>query len=272
MHPIERLRYVARAGVAEQAELVPEAGSALGGLGDDPGALVMSCRRLLEKHPTVGSLWVLCARVLGGSDVRAEAWRVTEELDEDKTPSHVSRLLPDDATVVVVGWPEVAGNGLRRRGDLTVRVVDGSGDGGYFVRRLEDADVPAVRVPDAGVGAAVTGGAGGEAGARADVVVLEANALGPDAFVAAAGSLAAATVARHAGVPVWLVAGADRALPQKLWDALVARAAGAGDPWTRPEEVVPLSLVDKVVGPAGGADTDVAAGRADCAAAPELLA
>lgn len=253
---------MARAGVAEQGELVPEAGSALGGLGNDPAALVMSCRRLLERHPTVGALWVLCARLLGGSDVGAEAWRVTEELDEDKTPSHVARLLPDDATVVVVGWPEVAGGGLRRRGDLHVRVVDGQGDGGYFVRRLEDADVEAHRVPDAGLAAAITAGA--------DLVVLEANALGPDAFVAAAGSLAAATVARQAGIPVWLVAGADRALPGRLWDALLA-LVGDGVPWQRPEEVVPLSLVDKVIGPAGGADTDVAAGRADCQAAPELL-
>lgn len=253
---------MARAGVAEQGELVPEAGSALGGLGNDPAALVMSCRRLLERHPTVGGLWVLCARILGGSDVAAEAWRVTEELDEDKTPSHVARLLPDDGTVVVIGWPEVAGGGLRRRGDLHVRVVDGQGDGGYFVRRLEDADVEAHRVPDAGAGAAITAGA--------DLVVLEANAMGPDAFVAAAGSLAAATVARQAGIPVWLVAGANRALPGRLWDALLAHA-GDGVPWERPEEVVPLSLVDKVIGPAGGADTEVAAGRADCQAAPELL-
>jgi hypothetical protein len=262
VHPIERLRYVARAGVAEQAELVPEAGSALGGLGDDPGALVMSCRRLLERHPTVGSLWVLCARMLGGSDPRGEAWRVTEELDEDRTPGHVARLLPDDATVVVVGWPEVAAAGLRRRGDVTVRVVEGQGDGPYLVRKLADADVAALRVPDAGVATAVTDGA--------DLVLLEANALGPEAFVAATGSLAAAVVARHAGVPVWLVAGADRALPARLWDGLLARW-GDGEAWDRPEEIVPLSLVDRVIGPAGGAETDVAAGRADCAAAPELL-
>ena len=248
--------------MAEQAELVPEAGSALGGLGDDPGALVMSCRRLLERHPTVGALWVLCARMLGGSDVRGDAWRVTEELDEDKTPGHVARLLPDDATVVVIGWPEVAAAGLRRRGDVTVRVVDGQGDGGYLVRKLADADVAAVRVPDAGVAAAVTAGA--------DLVLLEANALGPDAFVAATGSLGAATVARGAGVPVWLVAGADRALPARLWEGLLARW-GDDAPWDRPEEVVPLSLVDRVIGPAGGADTDVVAGRADCPAAPELL-
>lgn len=261
---------MARAGVAEQGELVPEAGSALGGLGGDPAALVMSCRRLLERHATVGGLWVLCARILGGSDVAAEAWRVTEELDEDKTPSHLARLLPDDATVVVIGWPEVAGGGLRRRGDLHVRVVDGQGDGGYFVRRLEDADVEAHRVPDAGLATAITGG-GGEAAARADLVVLEANALGPDAFVAAAGSFAAATLARQAGIPVWLVAGANRALPGRLWDALLAASGGDGKPWERPEEVVPLLLVDKVIGPAGGADTDVAAGRADCQAAPELL-
>ena len=68
MHPIERLRYVARAGAVDQGELVREAASALSGLSDDPGGLIMSCRRLLVRHPTAGALWHLCARLLTAGD------------------------------------------------------------------------------------------------------------------------------------------------------------------------------------------------------------
>jgi hypothetical protein len=98
MHPIERLRYVARAGGVDQGELVREAAAALSGLGDDPGGLIMSCRRLLVRHPTAGALWFLCARLLTAGDVRAEAWAATEELEHDGTPGHLARLLPDEAT------------------------------------------------------------------------------------------------------------------------------------------------------------------------------
>ena len=39
----------------------------------------------------------------------------------------------------------------------------------------------------------------------------------------AAGSHAAAAVAHHAGVPVWVVAGVGRVLPQRMWEALTQR-------------------------------------------------
>ena len=80
MHPIERLRYVARVGGVDQGELVREAAAALSGLSADPGGLIMSCRRLLARHPTAGALWFLCARLLTAGDIRAEAWKATEEL------------------------------------------------------------------------------------------------------------------------------------------------------------------------------------------------
>ena len=261
MHPIERLRYVARVGGVDQGELVREAATALGGLSDDTGGLIMSCRRLLARHPTAGALWFLCARLLTAADARAEAWQVTEELEHDATPGHLVRLLPEDATLTVVGYPELAALGLPKRGDVEVLAVDASGDGTALARRLRNADVEAVDVPDAGVAAAVR---------TSDVVLLEASSLGPDGFVAPTGSHAAAAVARHAGVPVWLVVGVGRALPARFWD--VARASVTGDePWESPEEVVPLDLVDRAVGPDGGRAGTELTGRADCAAVPELL-
>jgi hypothetical protein len=261
MHPIERLRYVARAGAVDQGELVREAAAALSGLSDDPGGLIMSCRRLLVRHPTAGALWHLCARLLTAGDLRAEAWNVTEDLEHDATPGHLARLLPDEATITVVGYPELAALALPRRGDVEVLAVDARGDGTALARRLRGADVEAVDVPDAGVAAAV---------AASDVVVLEASCHGPTGFVAPTGSRAAAAVARQAGIPVWLVVGAGRALPSRFWDAAIADLGG-DEPWEAAEEQVPLDLVDRAVGPDGGrAATDLAS-RADCAPVAELL-
>jgi hypothetical protein len=261
MHPIERLRYVARVGGVDQGELVREAAAALGGLSNDVGGLIMSCRRLLTRHPTAGALWFLCARLLTASDARAEAWEVTEALEADATPNHLVRLLPEEATITVVGYPELTALGLPKRGDIEVLAVDASGDGQALARRLRNGDVDAVEVPDAGVAAAV---------ATSDVVVLEASCLGPAGFVAPTGSRAAAAVAHHAGVPVWLVAGVGRALPSRFWDAATARLGG-DEPWDAAEEIVPLDLVDRAVGPDGGRDGADLAARADCAAVPELL-
>lgn len=261
MHPIERLRYVARAGAVDQGELVREAAAALSGLSSDPGGLIMSCRRLLVRHPTAGALWYLCARLLTASDVRAEAWNATEALEHDPTPGHLARLLPDDARLTVVGYPELAALALPKRGDVEVLAVDAAGDGTQLARRLRHADVESVDVPDAGVAAAVT---------VSDLVVLEASSLGPTGFVAPTGSRAAAAVARHADVPVWLVCGTGRALPERFWDAATAGLAG-DEPWEASEEVVPLDLVDRAVGPDGGRPAADLASRADCAPVAELL-
>jgi hypothetical protein len=261
MHPIERLRYVARVGGVDQGELVREAASALSGLGDDAGGLIMSCRRLLDRHPTAGALWYLCARMLMSGDPRAEAWFASEQLEHDATPGHLARLLPDEATVTVVGYPELTALGLPKRGDIEVLAVDASGDGAALSRRLRGADVEAIDVPDAGVAAAV---------AASDIVVLEASCLGATGFVSPTGSRAAAAVARQAGVPVWLVVGVGRALPARFWEAAVAKLGG-DEPWEEAEELVPLDLVDRAVGPDGGRPGNELAGRADCAPVPELL-
>jgi hypothetical protein len=269
MHPIERLRYVARAEGAGPSLLGRESAGALASFADDPAALVTACRRLVERHTSAGTVWWLAARVLAANDPAGEAWRAAEELEDDPTAQVLAAALPDDATVLTVGWPEQAGDALRRRADVETLVVDAGGEGGAFARRLRNAGVDAVDVPDAGVGAAV---------AESALVVVEASALGPDGFLAPTGSHAAAAVARHAGVPVWVVVGVGRVLPGRLWEALVQRldgdGAGAGDdaePWDRLDEVVPLDLADIAYGPLGPSPAADAPKRADCPVAPELL-
>lgn len=243
VHPIERLRFVARATGAPDDEVVHEAASSLAGFADDPVSLVTACRRLIDRHPGNGPIWWLCARVLLAADPRDEAWRCRDELAADPTVTELAHALPDGARAAVVGWPERLVPALVARGDVEVRVVDVDGDGPGFVRHLERFDVEAVDVPSSGLGPAV---------ADADLVVLAASAIGPRDALVSAGSWAAAAVARTSERPVWLVGGRGRSIPRGLWPALLGRLGGAATaPWDRGVDLLPLELVDQVAGPAG---------------------
>ena len=263
MHPIERLRYVARAaqGHGDDAALVQEAARGLSGFGDDHAGLVTACRRILARHPACGPLWWMAARVLTSPEPRREIRRVTSELDEDPTASRLALELPDDATVCVVGWPGQAGAGLRRRADVELLIVDVEDELGWRTGRHEREVGRVDIVPGRGLGAAAAG---------ADLVLLDASAAGPGGVAAPPGSLAAAAVARHAGRPVWVVAGTGRMLAPRLWDAVVERLDD-GPPWERPAEIVPIDMIDRIAGPTGVQTPDEAVAAVDCPVAAELL-
>ncbi len=262
VHPIEHLRYVARSSGVGQEALVRETAGALLSFGHDPAGLVTTCRRMIARQPSSGPLLWLAARVLTGADPRTEVRACVQALAEDRTARHLARELADDAEVCVLGWPDLIGAALRLRGDLRVLVVDVLGEGSHLVRRLSDQDGWVTEVAESGLGAAA---------ASADAVLLESAAVGPDGFLAVAGSRAAAAVAHAEGVPVWLVAGTGSVLPQSMWDSLTRRTLGMVEPWDADEEVVPLSLVDRMVGPNGVAPPVEAATRTDCPVAPELF-
>ena len=263
MHPMERLRAVARATGASPGLVAREAAGALCGLGPDPAALVTACRRLVQRHPAAGPVWWLASRVVCAPDPVAEARRCAAELDADPTAAAVAAELPEGATVVLLGWPEQALDGVRRRGDVEVLLVSGGGESAGLSGRLLSAGTATEDVADPGLGAAVT---------SADVVVLEATALGPGGLVAVAGSHAAAAVGRAAGVPVWVVAGVGRNLPERLWAAVEDRLHHGGPPaWDRPLEAVPLLLCDALIGPEGIRPTSEPLPPAGCPVAPELL-
>jgi len=261
VHPIERLRYVARASGASQDVLVQETARALMSFDDDPQGLVTACRRIVSRQPTSGPLVWFAARVLAAGDPRTEMWEAAGEVASDPTARELAHALPDDATVVVLGWPDMVASALPRRGDLDVLVVDALGEGSGLVQTLLRQDCDAIDVPQAGLGAAV---------ADADLVVLESSAVGPTQFLAVSGSHAAGAVAHHAGVPVWLVAGVGRLLPQRMWGGVKERM-GVHDPWDADDEVVPLDLVDCVVGPTGPQPVADAMRRIDCPVVPELF-
>jgi len=262
VHPIERLRYVARAGQGDPRMMVHETASALRGLRLDPAGVVLACRRIIERHPTCGPLWWLSAQRMVAPEPFDASRHLAEHIVEDPTADRVVELIPPDATVCVVGWPDLTAEALARRGDVRSLVVDAGGEGADLVRRLHRADLEAETMTGEAVAAAV---------AAADVVLVEPLAVGTDMALARTGSHAAAAVAHAMGRPVWMVLPRGRCLPPMLWAGMLARWEAEGPAWERPMETLPCRLVSRVVTSAGGAPATAASWRAECPDTPELL-
>lgn len=263
MHPIEHLRYVARATGADPGVVAAEAADALVAMARmQPEGLVPACRRLIERHVSAGPVWWLSARMLREEDPVQAGRRAAAELRDDRTAICLADALADSTTALVVGWPDLTADALRRRGDVEVLVVEWAGEGEQLARRLRDHDSSVALVAESGAGPAAV---------VSDVVVIEALAAGPGGVLAVPGSMAAAAVAAHQRVPVWAVTGVGRVLPAPLWDALLARLDESGtEPWDRSAEVVPVDLITQVVGPDGPVDPVDGLLRATCPPAPEL--
>lgn len=261
MHPIERLRYVARADGAGPAVLVRETALALCEMEFDPRSLLPACRRIVERHPTVAQLWWLCAKVLTAPEPFERARELALVVERDETAHHLDDALPDDAGVVVVGWPFTAVKCLAQRGDALMYVVDSHGEGEALVERLHDADIAAESVPFECVAAAV---------GQSSVVVVEALACGPREVLTVGGSRGVLETARALGKPVWLVAGVGTRLPGPLWEGMVA-ALNLREDWQVGLDVVAVDRFDVVVGPLGAGDRTQAALEPECPPATELL-
>lgn len=270
MHPIEHLRYVARAQGADPASLVEETAHALGSLRFDPSGIVVACRRIVERHPFTGALWWLCATVSTSAEPFDTVWELADEIRTDRTGSELAAALPDDITVATIGSPDVIGDGLIRRGDIRVLALDAGYNANQFVRKLERYDVP---------NSAVDAGAAGAAVRSSDAVLIEALACDPERVIAPIGSSTIAAAAHAWGTPVWLVTGKGRRLPSGFVDHMVERydaitdPAGEHpvDPWDMDVEVLPTSMVTDVVGPDGHVPMGPPAIKPDCPMAFELL-
>jgi hypothetical protein len=279
VHPIERLRAVARARDVDQRLLAREAALVLGVLADDPFGLVTSCRRLLDRHPGAGALWWACARLLDAADTRSEARAVARDLDDgDAVLRALSLDLPEHSTVVVIpdaaGGSELVDQLAVRRDDLVpveaedpaldvAAVLDaGAGaassaeadtgvglDAGFGLGGdLEDIEDLAPDL-DAGLAAAAAAAAAGDVdpftrpplapGSGPTIVLVEAGAADAERFLGVAGTAEGIAAARARGLPVWLVVGAGSRLPGPLFEAAVARASEC--------EVVPAASTDRVV-------------------------
>ena len=265
VHPIEHLRYVARAHGVDPAALVEETAHALGSLHFDPAGLVVACRRIVERHPFTGALWWLCANVTTSSEPFDAVWELAEQIRSDRTGSELAAALPDEGTVVTIGDPSLIGEGLARRGDVRVLALDIDHSATSFVRRLERYDVDYEPV-DAGAAGAAT--------RIADVVLIEVLAMDDSRLVVPSGSSTIASAAAAWGTPVWAVAGIGRRLPGAFVDAMEEKRATLAadcDDWTLDVEVLPVGFPTDIVGPHGIMPMGPSAARGECPLAAELL-
>ena len=265
VHPIEHLRYVARAQGADPTSLVEETAHALGSLHFDPSGLVVACRRIVERHPFTGALWWLCANVATSAEPFEAVWELADEIRSDRTGAELAAVIPDEAIVVTIGDPDVVGDGLIRRGDVRVLALDAGFNATSFVRRLERYDVEVEPVDSGVAGAAVR---------HAGVVLVEALAIDSGRAVVPIGSSTIVAAAAAFGTEVWIVAGVGRRLPSGFLDAMAAKVEALGaevDPWELDVEVIPTSMFTHVVGPHGKVPMGPPAIVAECPMAHELL-
>ncbi|MGA1169878.1 MAG: hypothetical protein ACO4A4_04685 [Ilumatobacteraceae bacterium] len=261
MHPIERLRYVARADGAGPGVLVRETALALCDMDMDPPSLVLACRRIVERHPSMAQLWWLCANVLTAAEPFARARALALVVERDETPGHLDDVLGDDVRVVIIGWPFNTVKCLAQRGDALMLVIDSHGEGEALVDRLHDAEIAAELVPFEYLAGAIE---------SADVVIVEALACGPDAVLAVGGSRTVVDTARTHGKPVWLVAGSGTRLPGVLWDGMLGGLEVHSD-WRSGLDVIPGASFSKMVGPHGAVDDVLGNLEPECAPTTELL-
>jgi hypothetical protein len=261
VHPIERLRYVARAGHGDPTMVAAEAALALADLPDEPGVLLTSVRRLIDFHPACGPLWWVAAHVLVADDPSEAVDLVVEQLDDDPTRERLATALAPLAggrpILVVLEPTEQVACGIGALSSCEVRVV---------------GERPALRRAVAAMGSYVedvTGWAVSEIPAvleGARVVIIEASAAGPAGVVAPHGARELADAAASAGVPVWCVAGVGRTLPGRMFEALVARAEAL------PEvELVPAQSLALIIGADGARAPATALASTDCPSPPELF-
>ncbi len=85
VHPIERLRYVARAGSAPDRILVAESVPALGAFAHRPGAMLVALRQLIVRQPKSPGLLALAAHMVQSLDPVEAGWAFAEALQADGT-------------------------------------------------------------------------------------------------------------------------------------------------------------------------------------------
>lgn len=269
---MERLRYVARAGDVPVVPLVRESAAALVTMADDPMGLLTSCRRLVDRRPGCAPLVWLAARMLTGADPRSEARDAVAEIEADPTGHELDHVLGHGWTVAALGDSDIIAPVLRSRPDLRIVPADaaaGLGLGADDPDGLDAAADDSDEYPLSGAAAdpdRPTANAG-----TADVVVLESDCVGPTAALVPPGAVEAADRARASAVPVWLVAGVGRVLPERMWDLAVTGLGNDGLASGGCELLDLDRLVTRMVTPVGLRAPDRARSRIDCPTAPELF-
>jgi len=240
VHPIERLRWIARDRDEAPTTLAAEAAWTISDLVlEDPPAVVIACRRLVEFHPTVGPLWWVAATVLVAANPEQAARSAVDELLSDPTAEMLAAALGEpgasDGTIVIGCPAETVFDALSRRPSSVVRVA-GSSPG----LRAEVRKLAAVVSKSSGwdfddADQAVDG---------ATVVIVEARAASSRGVLISSAVAPLVRAAGDASVPLWAVAGVGRVLHDQLLGEVLRRSADR-------VELVEPNAIAAVIGPSG---------------------
>lgn len=232
-------------------------------VGDD-AALLIACKRILDRQPRSAPLVWLVAHALGAPNQRQALWQAVEALEDDRTTSAAAAELPSEATVATLTWNSAVSELARVRGDLSFIVVDVDGNAEYQIDRYVDPSQSVVCIDAEGTAQALF---------DATHLLVPLDALGPESGLAPLGSFAAAAVARHLELPVWGVAPTGVALPERMYSGLARRwHERETEPlWLRDVEEVPVSLMNHVVTTGGVRPVSDAIAASGCPIVPELF-
>ena len=262
MHPIERLRWIARADGDSASLLAAEAAWTLGELAvTEPAALLTAARRLLDRHPSSGPLWWVAARLVAAEDAYEEAAQIAGLLHHDPTGERLAELLRANVAprevVVVAPPPDLSPDAFTRTRPYSVRLVDEARRLTSHMQNLSSTTED------------VTGWSPEEAaGATRDASVVLVEVLAASAELALVEPAASSVIdaAVSAGVPAWAIVGVGRALPARLAATAAARAEASGSAI----RVSPSTFV-LAVGPSGAGHPDAVMGATTAPPGSELV-
>lgn len=104
MHPIERLRFLARLR-SDQVDLIAHEAAATLLACAEPAELVVACRRLLDRHPAAGPLWWVASAALTSTDGGRALLDAMVAIESDPTPAFLEAELAVNAGAVgVLAW------------------------------------------------------------------------------------------------------------------------------------------------------------------------
>lgn len=197
-----------------------------------------AARVLVEGQPVMAACLRLADAVVRAGDTAGAARAFAAQLDAEAAalPMALDVFLPRGSTVVTVSSSSAVVAALARpsHGATVLCAASGpEGEGVQAARALRDAGVDAEVIPDAAVAGAA---------ARAQLVVLGADAVGPGAVLNKTGSLAAVLGARLGSGDRIVLAGTSKFVDARGWHAIEQAAAGRAS-----FEAVPLRLLSVVV-------------------------
>jgi len=232
------------------AELAVRTAAALAELDSDRDIL-RAARRVLKVHGAMASLWRVFDAALTGSRALA---RMRDELESESdavASAAAGWALPRrNAMVVTHSSSSAVLATLLRAGAARVTRVECTtslpgGEGRALAARLRRAGFAARAIPDAAIARAC---------AEADVVLVGADAITPQAIVNKCGTMPLVLTARECGAACYALAGASKMAPAWIWNPRRAIAYDA----------TPIELLDALVcerGPMRAAGVRRAANR-----------